>query len=60
MATAVPQAGERGTPRHRGVALRSAADPAKIDAIVRMLASFEILELVRTGRIVLVRGPKQT
>jgi acetolactate synthase-1/3 small subunit len=32
----------------------------KIDAIQRMLAKFEILELVRTGRIVLVRGPKQT
>jgi acetolactate synthase-1/3 small subunit len=32
----------------------------KIDAIHQMLAKFEILELVRTGRIVLVRGPKQT
>ena len=32
----------------------------KIDAFVKMLAPFEILELVRTGRIVLVRGPKQT
>ena len=32
----------------------------KIDAIQRMLEKFEILELVRTGRIVLTRGPKQT
>ncbi len=32
----------------------------KIDAIQRMLERFEILELVRTGRIVLTRGPKQT
>jgi acetolactate synthase-1/3 small subunit len=32
----------------------------KVDAIQRMLEKFEILELVRTGRIVLVRGPKQT
>jgi acetolactate synthase-1/3 small subunit len=32
----------------------------KIDAFVKMLEPFEILELVRTGRIVLVRGPKQT
>jgi acetolactate synthase-1/3 small subunit len=32
----------------------------KIDAIERMLEKFEILELVRTGRIVLTRGPKQT
>ncbi len=33
---------------------------SKVDAIQRMLEKFEILELVRTGRIVLVRGPKQT
>jgi len=32
----------------------------KVDAIQAMLEKFEILELVRTGRIVLVRGPKQT
>ena len=32
----------------------------KVDAMQRMLEKFEILELVRTGRIVLVRGPKQT
>lgn len=32
----------------------------KVDAIGKMLEKFEILELVRTGRIVLVRGPKQT
>lgn len=32
----------------------------KVDAIQRMFEKFEILELVRTGRIVLVRGPKQT
>ena len=33
---------------------------AKIDAAEKMLADFEILELVRTGRIVLMRGEKQT
>lgn len=32
----------------------------KLDAIQRMLEKFEILELVRTGLIVLMRGPKQT
>lgn len=32
----------------------------KVDAIQRMLEKFEILELVRTGLIVLMRGPKQT
>ena len=32
----------------------------KIDAMQRMLSGFEILELVRTGLIVLVRGEKQT
>jgi acetolactate synthase-1/3 small subunit len=32
----------------------------KVDAMQRMLEKFEILELVRTGLIALVRGPKQT
>ena len=32
----------------------------KVDAMTRMLAKYEILELVRTGLIVLVRGEKQT
>ncbi len=32
----------------------------KLDAMQRMLSKFEILELVRTGVIVLVRGDKQT
>ncbi len=32
----------------------------KLDAIQRMLEKFEILEIVRTGVIVLTRGPKQT
>ena len=32
----------------------------KLDAMQRMLSKFEILELVRTGLIVLVRGNKQT
>ncbi len=32
----------------------------KVDALQKMLAPYEILELVRTGLIVLTRGPKQT
>lgn len=32
----------------------------KVDAIQKMFEKFEILELVRTGRIVLVRGSKKT
>jgi acetolactate synthase-1/3 small subunit len=32
----------------------------KVDAIVKNLAPYEILELVRTGLIVLTRGAKQT
>jgi acetolactate synthase-1/3 small subunit len=32
----------------------------KVDAIQTMLEKYEILELVRTGLIVLTRGPKQT
>jgi acetolactate synthase-1/3 small subunit len=32
----------------------------KVDAIQKMLEKYEILELVRTGLIVLTRGPKQT
>lgn len=32
----------------------------KVDAISKMLEPYEILELVRTGLIVLTRGPKQT
>ena len=34
--------------------------PDKLDAIGRMLEKFEILELVRSGVIVLARGEKQT
>lgn len=33
---------------------------AKVDGLQKMLEPFGILELVRTGKIVLVRGPKQT
>lgn len=33
---------------------------AKVDGLQKMLESFGILELVRTGKIVLVRGAKQT
>ena len=32
----------------------------KVDAVTQLLESYEILELVRTGLIVLKRGPKQT
>lgn len=32
----------------------------KVDAVQKMLEKYEILELVRTGLIVLTRGPKQT
>lgn len=32
----------------------------KVDAVQQMLEKYEILELVRTGLIVLTRGPKQT
>ncbi len=35
-------------------------DPGKIDAAVNMLATFEIVETVRTGKVVIARGDSPT
>lgn len=35
-------------------------DPEKLDAAITMLSHFEIIETVRTGKVVISRGPSQT
>ncbi len=40
--------------------IEATGDSPRIDAMQKLLQKFEILELVRTGLIVLVRGEKQT
>jgi acetolactate synthase-1/3 small subunit len=40
--------------------LQAVGDPAKIDALVDMIRKFRIIELVRTGKVLLARGPQTT
>ena len=35
-------------------------DAGKIDAMIGMISKFEIVELVRTGRVVMARGDQET
>jgi acetolactate synthase-1/3 small subunit len=40
--------------------LQVVGDPAKIDALEEMIQKFKIVELVRTGKVVMTRGAKMT
>ena len=40
--------------------LQAVGDPAKIDALVEMIEKFKIIELVRTGKVLLARGAETT
>ncbi len=40
--------------------LQVVGDPAKIDALEEMIRKFKIVELVRTGKVVMSRGQKRT
>ncbi|MGE4488617.1 MAG: acetolactate synthase small subunit [Kiritimatiellales bacterium] len=40
--------------------LQAVGDPAKIDALVEMIEKFKVIELVRTGKVVLSRGAQTT
>lgn len=40
--------------------LQVVGNPAKIDALEEMIAKFQIIELVRTGKVVMSRGQKMT
>lgn len=40
--------------------LQAVGDPAKIDALVEMVEKFKIIELVRTGKVLLARGAATT
>ncbi|MCU0857220.1 MAG: acetolactate synthase small subunit [Pontiellaceae bacterium] len=40
--------------------LQVVGDPAKIDALVEMIEKFKIIELVRTGKVLLARGAETT
>lgn len=40
--------------------LQAVGDPAKIDALIGMLGKFRIIELVRTGKVLMARGDRET
>ena len=40
--------------------LQAVGDPSKIDALVEMIEKFKIIELVRTGKVLLSRGAQTT
>jgi acetolactate synthase-1/3 small subunit len=40
--------------------LQAVGDPAKLDALVEMIEKFRIIELVRTGKVLLARGAETT
>jgi acetolactate synthase-1/3 small subunit len=40
--------------------LQAVGDPAKLDALVEMIEKFKIIELVRTGKVLLARGAETT
>lgn len=40
--------------------LQAVGDPAKLDALVEMISKFKIIELVRTGKVLLSRGASIT
>lgn len=46
------------TPTSMIIMVTGASD--KVDACVRMLSSFQIVELVRTGKVVMARGDEET
>jgi acetolactate synthase-1/3 small subunit len=46
------------TPSSRVIMVTGASE--KVDAAVRMFADYEIIELVRTGKVVMARGEKET
>lgn len=44
----------------KSMILQVVGDPAKIDALVEMIEKFRIIELVRTGKVLLARGAETT
>jgi acetolactate synthase-1/3 small subunit len=40
--------------------LQAVGDPSKIDALVEMIEKFKVIELVRTGKVLLARGAQTT
>ncbi len=48
------------SPSEGTIILEATGEASKVDALLETLAKFKILELVRTGRVALVRGAKVT
>lgn len=44
----------------KSIIIMVAGDSDKVDACVRMLGQFEIVELIRTGKVVMARGGAET
>ena len=45
---------------HNSVSIQATGDTDKIDAMLKMLGSFEIIEMVRSGKMLMVRGDAVT
>ena len=44
----------------RSMILMSTGDTEKLDAMIKLLKKFKIVELVRTGKVVMARGEEET
>jgi acetolactate synthase small subunit len=40
--------------------LSIAGDSSKVDALVEMISNFKVVEMVRTGKVMMVRGESRT
>ena len=45
---------------HTSIILSIAGDSSKVDALVEMISNFKVVEMVRTGKVMMVRGESRT
>jgi acetolactate synthase-1/3 small subunit len=42
------------------IILMATGDTEKVDALVKMISQYKVIELVRTGKVVMARGNEET